>query len=127
MQSLWLEPGCTGEVTGLYFCTDGKREFKRGRSEVMDYHGGDASWAELFTTESSVSASDVRLTPRQREVLGLLCEGLPNKLICRRLDISCGTVKAHIAVILRELGVSTRLQAVVEAQRLGLCREAEYS
>ena len=64
----------------------------------------------------------VRLTPRQIEVLSLLCEGLPNKLICRRLNISSGTVKIHIGSILRELGVSSRLQAVVAAQRMGLLR-----
>ena len=64
-----------------------------------------------------------RLTPRQLEVLALLCEGLPNKLICRQLKISAGTVKAHISGILRELGVASRLQAVVAARRLGLLRE----
>src|SRR5688500_12568561 len=62
----------------------------------------------------------VRLTPRQTQVLALLCEGLPNKLICRRLNIAGGTVKAHISSILRELGVTTRLQAVVEALSLNL-------
>ena len=60
------------------------------------------------------------LTRRQLEVLALLCEGLPNKLICRELDISAGTVKAHISSILRELGVGSRLQAVVEARRRAL-------
>jgi DNA-binding CsgD family transcriptional regulator len=60
------------------------------------------------------------LTPRQLEVLALLCQGLPNKLICRPLNISPGTVKAHISSILRELGVTSRLQAVVEAGRRGL-------
>lgn len=64
------------------------------------------------------------LTPRQLEVLALLCEGLPNKLICRRLDISPGTVKAHISSILRELGVVSRLQAVVASRRRGLVGEA---
>jgi DNA-binding CsgD family transcriptional regulator len=66
----------------------------------------------------------IRLTPRQLEVLALLCEGLPNKLICRQLSISAGTVKAHISGILRELGVASRLQAVVTARRAGLVREA---
>jgi DNA-binding NarL/FixJ family response regulator len=67
----------------------------------------------------------VRLTPRQAEVLALLCEGLPNKLIGRRLNISTGTVKVHISCILRELGVSNRLQAFVSARRCGLVAEAE--
>ena len=61
-----------------------------------------------------------RFTPRQLEVLALLCEGLPNKSICRRLNIATGTVKVHISCILRELGVTSRLQAVVAARSLGL-------
>lgn len=62
----------------------------------------------------------VYLTPREHEVLALLSEGLPNKLISRRLEIAGSTVKAHIASILRALNVSSRLQAVVAAYRLGL-------
>ena len=65
-------------------------------------------------------ARAARLTQRQLEVLRLLCEGLPNKLICQRLDISAGTVKAHIGVILRELRASSRVEAVVIAHHLGL-------
>ena len=65
----------------------------------------------------------MHLTPRQLEVLALLCEGLPNKLICRELNIAAGTVKVHMSCILRELGVATRLQAVVVARRLGLVGE----
>ena len=60
------------------------------------------------------------LTPRQLEVLALLCEGLPNKLIGRRLNIANATVKIHVARILRALNVSSRLQAVIAARRLGL-------
>jgi DNA-binding NarL/FixJ family response regulator len=64
----------------------------------------------------------VRLTPRELEVLSLLAEGLPNKLICRRLGISAGTVKIHVSRVLAELGVSSRLEAVIVAQRLGVLR-----
>ena len=60
------------------------------------------------------------LTAREREVLGLLCQGLPNKLIERRLAISFGTVKCHVRNILGKLGVTSRLQAVVEAHRRAL-------
>ena len=66
------------------------------------------------------AATPGHLTPRQLEVLALLCEGLPNKLICRRLNIATGTVKVHISCILRELGVTSRLQAVVMARACGL-------
>ena len=71
------------------------------------------------TVRDPQAAPGVHLTQRQLEVLALLCEGLPNKLICRRLNIATGTVKVHISCILRELGVTSRLQAVVAAGSLG--------
>ena len=61
-----------------------------------------------------------RLTPRELEVLALLCEGMSNKLICRQLSISAGTVKIHVGKILAQLCVSSRLQAVLAAHRHGL-------
>ena len=64
-------------------------------------------------------------TPRQLDVLVLLCEGLPNKRIGSRLDISPGTVKVHVGQILRKLGVATRLQAVIAARRGGLFAETD--
>ena len=60
------------------------------------------------------------LTERQVDVLRLLSQGKPNKLICRELDLAEGTVKIHVAAVLRALNVNTRSQAVVEASRLGL-------
>jgi DNA-binding NarL/FixJ family response regulator len=59
-------------------------------------------------------------TPRQLDVLVLLCEGLPNKLIGSRLGISAGTVKIHVSHILVKLGASSRLQAVIAARASGL-------
>ncbi len=60
------------------------------------------------------------LTPRELEVLQLLAEGLPNKTIARRLDISDHTVKFHVNAILSKLGAQSRTEAVVRATRLGL-------
>jgi len=60
------------------------------------------------------------LSPRQLDVLKLLIEGKPNKLICRELDLSESTVKTHLAAIFRKLNASSRTQAVVAAARLGL-------
>ena len=57
------------------------------------------------------------LTPREREVLALLADGLPNKLIARRLDISEKTVKAHLTNIFQRIGVTDRTQAALWAQR----------
>jgi len=63
---------------------------------------------------------ELGLTDRQAEVLGCILQGLPNKLICRRLELAEGTVKIHVAAILRALNVHNRTQAVIEASRLGI-------
>ena len=60
------------------------------------------------------------LTPRERQVLALLAEGLVNKQIAGRLAISEHTVKAHVAAIFAKLDAGTRAEAVVTAARLGL-------
>lgn len=65
-------------------------------------------------------AKPIHLTPRQIEVLDLLCTGLSNKLIARRLDCSENTVRGHMQAILQYLNVSTRSEAVFAARRLGL-------
>ena len=64
--------------------------------------------------------SESALTARERDVLVLVAEGLANKQIARRLDISEKTVKAHMTSIFTTLGVSDRTQAALWAQRHGL-------
>lgn len=64
------------------------------------------------------SIEDVGLTPRQAEVLSLLLQGLPNKLIARQLNLSVETVKDHVAAVLRALGVSSRTQAVLAVSQM---------
>jgi DNA-binding NarL/FixJ family response regulator len=59
----------------------------------------------------------VPLSAREREVLTLVAEGLPNKLIARRLEISEKTVKAHLTSVFAQLGVTDRTQAALWAQR----------
>jgi DNA-binding NarL/FixJ family response regulator len=60
------------------------------------------------------------LSAREREVLLLLVEGMANKLIARRLEISEKTVKAHLTRIFRVLDVTDRTQAALWAERHGL-------
>jgi DNA-binding NarL/FixJ family response regulator len=61
--------------------------------------------------------SDVQalLTPRELEVLSVLIEGLTNKAIARRLNISLHTVKFHVESVFRKLDVRTRAEAVAKA------------
>ena len=63
---------------------------------------------------------DEPLTARELEVLGLLSQGLPNKLIARGLGISEHTVKFHISSIYTKLGASSRTDAVNRGARHGL-------
>lgn len=65
-------------------------------------HGGDRTASELIG----------RLTPRERDILRLLREGHPNKVIANRLDVSEVTVKSHLGNVFRKLGVQNRLQAM---------------
>jgi len=60
------------------------------------------------------------LTERQREVLRLIADGMPNKQICRELGLGEGTVKAHLAAIFRVLDVKNRTEAASAARRLGV-------
>jgi DNA-binding NarL/FixJ family response regulator len=55
------------------------------------------------------------LTPREVDVLAALAEGLTNKAIARRLEISLHTVKFHLESLFRKLGARTRTEAVVKA------------
>lgn len=60
------------------------------------------------------------LTPRQRDVLTLLVEGLSNKDIARRCDLAEATVKMHVTAIFKSLNVSNRTQAAISAKQHGL-------
>ena len=75
----------------------------------------------LLSARNATSPAD-SLSEREREVLAMVAEGLPNKLIARRLEISEKTVKAHLTSIFRRIGVTDRTQAALWAQRNGLNR-----
>ncbi|MBC3832163.1 response regulator transcription factor [Undibacterium amnicola] len=60
------------------------------------------------------------LTPRQYEVLDLVCKGLSNKMIARQLDLSENTVRCHVQVLLAALNASNRAEAAFTARRMGL-------
>ena len=76
----------------------------------------------LFAEMHERARDDERplLTPREREVLGLMAEGLSAPAIGRRLYLATATVKSHQARIYEKLGVSDRAAAVAAAMRAGL-------
>ncbi|MBM3622868.1 MAG: response regulator transcription factor, partial [Alphaproteobacteria bacterium] len=61
-----------------------------------------------------------QLTPQQWRVLALMVQGDQNKMIAHKLNVGEATVKAHVTVILKKLGVRSRTQAVIEARHLAL-------
>ncbi|MGB7184785.1 MAG: response regulator transcription factor [Burkholderiaceae bacterium] len=63
---------------------------------------------------------DLGMTERQIDVLHLMLRGMPNKVICRQLDLAEGTVKVHVSNVLRALGVRNRTQAVIAASEMGI-------
>lgn len=89
--------------------------------KVLNGEALESEWVTL-KGEQTASTSDesVDLTPRQREALVFLCQGLSNKEIGLRLGLAEATVKIHISSIFRALGVANRTQAVLAARRFGL-------
>ncbi|HSL11742.1 MAG TPA: response regulator transcription factor [Actinomycetota bacterium] len=79
--------------------------------------------AALLADRRSRAASDVELSPREREVLQLVLDGLANKQIARRLGISEKTVKGHLTNLFQRIGVSDRTQAALWAERTGALRD----
>jgi DNA-binding NarL/FixJ family response regulator len=72
------------------------------------------------TNGSASKEPDVRLSPREREILTLLTEGKTQKQIAATLVISPKTVATHIQHLLGKLGVNSRAQAVAVAYRQGI-------
>ncbi|CAI0698977.1 helix-turn-helix transcriptional regulator [Serratia ficaria] len=95
--------------------------------EVMQ----DASWfsqtlIEKLANVKSLNKSTpsgvafVDLTARERDVLGLICEGLPDKKIALRLNLALNTVRNHVATVYSKLDVHSRSEAIVWARERGL-------
>jgi DNA-binding NarL/FixJ family response regulator len=86
------------------------------------------SQRDAITTPASMNSvtaptgrmHELGLTPRQTEVLELMMQGKPNKLICRALNLAEATVKTHAAAIYQALGVSNRTEAVFAVSRRGI-------
>lgn len=72
--------------------------------------------------DSRLAAVAARLSPREREVLTLLCTGATNDEIARTLSVGVTTVKTHLSRMFMKIGVQDRVQAVVFAYESGVVR-----
>jgi DNA-binding NarL/FixJ family response regulator len=106
---------------------------KSERSEVLlgalrlVQSGGTYVPARMLDPAAAPPPHDLKstdLTPRQLDVLHCLLRGEPNKMIARELGLTEGTVKIHIAAILRALHARNRTEAVVRARSLGIDPQA---
>jgi DNA-binding NarL/FixJ family response regulator len=84
------------QMTGALFSQIAKVALARGRPEVLE---------------------SVRMTPRERQVINLIAEGLANKEIASRLHIATHTVKSHVRNVMEKLTLHTRLQIAVYAHK----------
>lgn len=87
-------------------------------SQIKQVMEGESCLPDFYQPEQSIDLPI--LTPRQKEVLQLVCEGLPNKRICQRLNLTEHTVKSHMKSLFSEMGVHNRTECARVAVELGL-------
>lgn len=106
-------------ASGYIGKSSGTRSILAQISEVLQ---GQVSLPAFCPSLDVVSGDDLigQLTPRQKEVLTLMAEGLPNKAICQRLNLTEHTVKSHIKALFQHLNAHTRTECVRIAYRTGL-------
>ncbi|MBH1964422.1 MAG: response regulator transcription factor [Comamonadaceae bacterium] len=86
-----------------------------------------AGVALAIPMQPRTTPAELGLTPRQTQVLRLILEGKPMKLIAQELGLSHNTAKTHVSAVLRGLDVTTRTQAIVAASRMGLMLDGDRS
>ncbi len=73
-----------------------------------------ATTSSIRKNQWPISARELRLTPRQGQILGMILEGLPNKRIAQALNLTEATVKEHVTGVLQKLQVKTRVEAIAQ-------------
>ncbi len=82
---------------------------------------------KVMTEASHTSEAKKKLTPRQVDVIKAIARGLSNKMIAYELGLTEGTVKVHVTVILKILGVTNRVAAVMEAVKQGYITSSDVN
>jgi DNA-binding NarL/FixJ family response regulator len=93
---------------------------RAGRGELAQAESSGEALASGQAMAGASASKEEALSARQLQVLLLMCEGISNKAIARRLFVSENTVRTHVAAVLKYFASSTRVEAVMAAQRSGL-------
>jgi DNA-binding NarL/FixJ family response regulator len=91
------------------------RDVARGRMLITP-----RTIATLLTKRRGIEAQLQSLTPREKEVLRLIADGLSSRSVAAKMGISYTTVRTHIRSLGSKLGVHSKLEAIVKARELGL-------
>lgn len=120
MVSAVLGAGACGYISKSLPRAEMVEAFRRmwsGETVLPEGHEDDADAAEEI---AALAHSFSSLTPQQMNILRLICQGRPNKIISYELSIAEATVKTHIAAIMSKINVSNRTQAALLANRARL-------
>ena len=112
-----LEAGAAGV---LYRTAEGEKMAAALQAIVAGLVALEPALTEFLGAETLEGDAPADLTPREVQVLGLLSEGLSNKGIAKRLEISEHTVKFHVNALLSKFGARTRTEVVARAVGSGL-------
>lgn len=102
---------------------DGLRQVAAGQSALNGMVS--AQLLRRVVERNQSGATNSALTPRERQVLGLVAGGFTNREIGEKLGITTGTAKAHVERVIGKLGVADRTQAAVQGIALGLVAPTE--
>ena len=105
--------GCLPANISLAELADAIRQVNRGETYLPPDIARDLYLDLLKENETPAGPSFDSLTPKERELLPLLCQGLSNKQIAQNLYLSVRTVENHLASIYGKLGASSRTEAAV--------------
>ncbi len=84
-------------------------------AECLDHVSAGQLWLERDLADALLTARSVRLSPRERQLIGLLTQGLRNKEIAGRMNITEGTAKAYLSRLFEKTGAGDRLELAVYA------------
>ncbi|CAA0109169.1 Transcriptional activator protein ExaE [Halioglobus japonicus] len=104
-------------VSAIRIVLAGSTYIPPSAASLMGFESNPVIEAELLPAQEQI-----RFTPKQQEVFEQLIQGVPNKVIARRLNMAEGTVKTHLHGIYQLLRVGNRAQAILRSQQLQIIK-----